>query len=145
MSKILSIIIPTYNMEAYLHKCLNSLIVSNNELLKQLEVLVINDGSKDSSSAIAHEYELKYPQSFRVIDKENGNYGSCVNIGLKDASGKYVKILDSDDYFEKDSLSVFIKLLTNIDVDCIFSDRKQINIVSRDEILYHFDMPKNLL
>ena len=72
MQKILTIIIPTYNMEKYLHKCLNSLIVSDKSLEK-LEVLIVNDGSKDSSSQIAHEYESKFPKTFRVIDKENGN------------------------------------------------------------------------
>ena len=90
MNKILTIIIPTYNMEKYLRRCLDSLIIDE-EGMKQLEVLVINDGSKDSSSQIAHEYQDKYPDTFRVIDKENGNYGSCINRGLKEATGKYVK------------------------------------------------------
>lgn len=90
MNKILTIIIPTYNMEKYLRRCLDSLIIDE-EGMKQLEVLVINDGSKDSSSQIAHEYQDKYPDTYRVIDKENGNYGSCINIGLKEAKGKYVK------------------------------------------------------
>ena len=70
MNKILTIIIPTYNMEKYLRRCLDSLIIDE-EGMKQLEVLVINDGSKDSSSQIAHEYQDKYPDTFRVIDKEN--------------------------------------------------------------------------
>ena len=75
MNKILTIIIPTYNMEKYLRRCLDSLIIDE-EGMKQLEVLVINDGSKDSSSQIAHEYQDKYPDTYRVIDKENGNYGN---------------------------------------------------------------------
>ena len=70
MNKILTIIIPTYNMEKYLRRCLDSLIIDE-EGMKQLEVLVINDGSKDSSSQIAHEYQDKYPDTFRVIDYEN--------------------------------------------------------------------------
>lgn len=83
-------------MEKYLRRCLNSLIIDE-EGMKQLEVLVINDGSKDSSSQIAHEYQNKYPDTYRVIDKENGNYGSCVNKGIVKATGKYFKILDADD------------------------------------------------
>lgn len=71
MKKILTIVIPTYNVQDYLHRCLNSLIVSE-EQMQHLEVLVVNDGSKDSSSAIAHEYQDKYPDTFRVIDKEKG-------------------------------------------------------------------------
>ena len=83
-------------MEKYLNKCLDSLIVENMNLL---EVLIINDGSKDNSSNIAHVYENKYPNTFRVIDKENGNYGSCINRGIKEAKGKYIKVLDADDSF----------------------------------------------
>lgn len=89
MEKILSIVIPTYNMEDLLSKCLSSLIVKNH--LDMLEVLVVNDGSKDLSSEIAHQFEKENPDTFRVIDKENGNYGSCVNRGLKEAKGKYIK------------------------------------------------------
>ena len=100
MEKLLTIIVPTYNMEAYLDKCLTSLIVgeSGEEQMCMLEVLVINDGSTDDSSAIAHRYEERYPQTFKVIDKENGNYGSCINVALSVATGKYIKILP---YFYK--------------------------------------------
>lgn len=99
MDKILTVVIPTYNMERYLRYCLDSLCVGRGS--DALEVLVINDGSTDSSSAIAHEYEQKSPGIFRVIDKENGNYGSCVNRGLTEAKGKYIKILDADDSFDQ--------------------------------------------
>ena len=77
-------------MEKYLRRWLDSLIIDE-EGMKQLEVLDINDGSKDSSSQIAHEYQDKYPDTYRVIDKENGNYGSCINRGLKEATRKYVE------------------------------------------------------
>lgn len=119
MDKILTIIIPTYNMEKYLRHCLDSLIVPN---MEKVEVLVINDGSKDSSSVIGHEYQDKYPQTFRVIDKENGNYGSCVNRGLKEATGKYVKVLDADDSFDKTAFTAFIDKLHEIDSDLILTD-----------------------
>ena len=110
MNKILTIIIPTYNMEKYLRRCLDSLIIDE-EGMKQLEVLVINDDSKDSSSQIAHEYQDKYPDTYRVIDKENGNYGSCINRGLKETTGKYVKVLDADDWFDNKSLMLFLTKL----------------------------------
>ena len=86
-----------------------------------LEVLVINDGSKDSSSAIAHQYQDKYPNVFRVIDKENGHYGSCVNRGLEESKGKYLRILDSDDYYDSKSLNLFVKQLMGVDVDSVYS------------------------
>lgn len=127
MEKILTIVIPTYNMEKYLDKCLTSLIVADKELLKKLEVLVVIDGAKDRSSEIAHSYQDKYPEVFRVIDKENGNYGSCVNRGLKEAKGKYIKILDADDYFCTTVFNNFIIFLQKIEADLIVSDFCSVN------------------
>lgn len=121
MNKLLSVIVPTYNMEKYLHKCLNSLII-NEEDMRKMEILVINDGSKDGSSIIAHEYEEKYPETFRVIDKKNGNYGSCINKGIEEAKGKYVKVLDADDYFRKESLVRYLKALNTTDADMLATD-----------------------
>ena len=121
MNKILSVIVPTYNMEKYLHKCLDSLIVDL-ELMKKLEVLIINDGSKDSSSIIAHKYENEYPGTFVAIDKENGNYGSCINVGLKTAKGRYIKILDAGDWFDNHNFAWFLEKLENIDTDIVISD-----------------------
>lgn len=120
MNKILTIIIPTYNMEKYLRRCLDSLIIDE-EGMNQLEVLVINDGSKDTSSQIAHEYQDKYPNTFRVIDKENGNYGSCINRGLEEATGRYTKILDSDDCYYTENFQEFITLLKDASADIVFS------------------------
>lgn len=125
MNKVLSIIIPTYNMEKYLRRCLDSLIIDE-EGMKQLEVLVINDGSKDSSSQIAHEYQDKYPDTYRVIDKENGNYGSCINRGLKEATGKYVKVLDADDWFDTNALAIVLRNLCGIDVDLVMTQFNEV-------------------
>lgn len=122
MEKLLTVVIPTYNMEKYLQHCLESLIIDDQELFNQLEVLVVNDGSKDSSSAIAHEFEEKYPQSIRVIDKENGNYGSCVNRGVKEAKGKYIKILDADDSFDTYILQNYLDFIGTQDADMIVND-----------------------
>lgn len=122
MNKILTIVIPTFNMESYLDRCLTSLIVDDKELMGILEVLVINDGSKDRSSSIGHVYEEKHPHTFRVVDKENGNYGSCVNRGIQEARGKYIKILDADDCFDTVSLKKFLCTLKELDVDLIVTD-----------------------
>ncbi len=118
--KILTIIIPTYNMERYLHKCLSSLLIGEHQEL--LDVLVINDGSKDSSLEIALDFQVKYPDTFRVIDKENGNYGSCINRGLQEAKGKYIKILDADDSYDTSALATLLDRLMHIDVDLIVTD-----------------------
>lgn len=126
MKKLLTIIIPSYNMESYLANCLSSLIVKD-ELMQLLDILVINDGSKDKTSEIAHRFSEKYSSAIRVIDKENGNYGSCINRGLKEAAGAFIKILDADDTFETANFEKYVMLLQNMtgggtDVDCIFSD-----------------------
>ena len=113
-------------MEKYLRRCLDSLIIDE-EGMKQLEVLVINDGSKDSSSQIAHEYQDKYPDTFRVIDKENGNYGSCINRGLKEATGKYVKVLDADDWFDNKNFSKYVTFLNSVDCDMILTSFNRVD------------------
>lgn len=129
MNKILSIIIPTYNMEEYLKRCLDSLVLPVQSLMNSLEVLVIIDGATDNSSSIAHQYQDKYPETFRVFDKENGNYGSCINRGLKEATGKYIRILDADDSFNTNNFIKYLKLLAQIDSDLILTDY---NLVDRE-------------
>ena len=116
MKKLLTIVVPSYNMEKYLRRGLESLIVQDS-LLEMLDVIVVNDGSKDRTSEIAHEFAEKYPRSFRVVDKSNGHYGSCVNVGLKMAVGAYVRILDADDSFNKPGLEHLLKFLDSIDID----------------------------
>lgn len=113
-NKVLSIIIPTYNMSKYINRCLDSLIIRD---LDKLEVLVVIDGSKDDSSEKAHVYQDKYPSSFRVIDKENGNYGSCINRGLKELTGRFVKVLDADDWYDTDELNKLVNELEGMDAD----------------------------
>lgn len=129
MSEILTIIVPTYNMEAYLDRCLTSLIVGEpySEPMQSIEVLVVNDGSTDRSSEIAHDYESHYPNTFKVIDKENGNYGSCINVALPLATGKYIKILDADDYMDTDSLCQYLNILNELDVDMVFNNMDIVN------------------
>lgn len=106
-------------MERYLNQCLDSLLTSN---IEDIEILVINDGSTDNTSFIAHDYVTRYPRSIRVIDKENGHYGSCINRGLKEAEGKYIKILDADDSFDKNNLESYIEFLKKADSDVILND-----------------------
>lgn len=139
MEKLLTIIIPTYNMEKYLHTCLDSLIIGEGQ--EQLEILVINDGSKDSSSAIAHEYEARYPECFSVIDKENGNYGSCINRGLKEATGKYIKVLDADDHFDTPSLRTYLNKLQAIETDLVLTDNTIFGDNNISKKYYGFPFP----
>lgn len=118
--KLLSIIIPTYNMQAYLDRCLHSLVCD--EVRDELEVLVVIDGATDNSSAIAHGYAERHPHIFRVIDKENGNYGSCVNRGLREATGRYIRVLDADDYVRTEAFARYFNELRSVDADFVLSD-----------------------
>ncbi len=118
MEKQISIIIRTYNMESYIGKCLDSLLIPE---LDAVEVLVVNDGSKDRSSEIAHLYAKRYPDSIRVIDKENGNYCSCINAALPLATGRYVKVLDADDTFDTYAFSEFVRSLPECEEDVIIT------------------------
>jgi len=142
MSKILSIIIPTYNMEALLPQCLDSLLVKQGR--ERLDVWVVNDGSKDRSSEIAHEYVEKYPDVFHVIDKENGNYGSCINAALPKIQGKYVKILDSDDSFETANLQVYLDKLEQTDVDLMITDYISVDADGHIKNRTSFDFQNNI-
>ena len=125
MNKLLTIIIPSYNMEKYLERCCSSLVVDDAELMARLEVLVVNDGSTDQTSEIGHAWEAKHPGVFRVIDKPNGHYGSCVNRGLAEAKGVFVKVLDADDYCERANFGALVAELVKheeSDVDLVVSD-----------------------
>ena len=86
MEKILTITIPSYNVEKYLQQTLDSFI--DDEILNDIEVLVVDDGSKDRTATIGKAYEEKYPDTFRVISKENGGHGSTINRGIQEAKGK---------------------------------------------------------
>ena len=116
--KILTTVVPTYNMEKYLSRCLDSML-EDNMRKEKLEILVVNDGSKDSSLAIAKQYEKKYEGIVKAIDKENGNYGSCVNRGLKEATGQYFRILDADDTFQAGALEKMLDTLASSTEDMI--------------------------
>ena len=92
-----SIIIPVYGVEKYISKCLESLV---NQTLNDIEIIVVNDGTKDNSQKIIDKYVKKYPDKVKSFIKENGGQGSARNYGLKQANGNYIGYVDSDDYVE---------------------------------------------
>ncbi len=108
--KLLSLIIPTYNMAALLPRCLESL-VSAPSATDHLEVIVVNDGSTDESLGIAQAWQSRFPDVIRVIDKKNGNYGSTINAALPKVQGIFVKIVDSDDWMDTKVLESFLQEL----------------------------------
>lgn len=116
--KLLTVSIAAYNVEAYLEKCLNSLLIPD---LQRLEVLIQNDGSKDATARIGEEFEKKYPGVFRLVNKENGGYGSTINNSLSMAEGKYFKQLDGDDWYDTENFAAFVDMLGAVDADCVYS------------------------
>ncbi len=120
MEKVLTISIAAYNVSKFLEKTLDSLIIDD-EHMDMMEVIIVNDGSKDDTSKKAHAYADKYPNTFKVIDKENGGYGSTVNASIEAATGKYYKLLDGDDWFDTDNLAEFIDYLKGCESDVVIS------------------------
>lgn len=92
--KLLSIAIPSYNSEAYMSKCIDSLLIGGEDV----EILIVDDGSTDRTAEIADEYAAKFPTIVKAIHKENGGHGSAVNAGIANATGIYFKVVDSDDW-----------------------------------------------
>ena len=118
-NKILTVGIAAYNMELYLSRCLDSLVCIGN--LNDVEILIVNDGSTDATLQIAQEYESLYSQSVKVIDKPNDGWGSVVNLVIQEATGKYFRLLDADDWYESDSFSEFVSRLSAISSDLVLS------------------------
>lgn len=120
MSKLLTVVIPVYNVENYISQCLDSFLIS--DILHDIELLVINDGSPDHSAEIIQNYTDKYPDSIKLISKENGGHGSAINLGIQLASGKYFKVVDGDDWVQKDSFRELILFLRSTDSDLIHTN-----------------------
>lgn len=114
MVKLLSLIIPTYNMAKLLPRCLDSLVTAQGAA-EWLEAIVVNDGSKDDSLAVAMEWQAKHPEVVRVVDKPNGNYGSTINAALPVAQGVYIKVLDSDDWFDTSELEQLLSKMSELE------------------------------
>ena len=94
-----SVIVPIYNVENYIEKCLETLV---NQTLEDIEIILVNDGSKDNSEVIAKRFLKNYPEKIVYLEKENGGLSDARNYGIPYAKGEYVAFLDSDDYVEKD-------------------------------------------
>ena len=128
MQKILSIIIPTYNAEKFLDKGLPSFIMDDESMMDKLEILVVNDGTPDNSVAVAQKYVDRYPDTFKILSKENGGHGSAINAGVRQITGKYFKVVDADDWVDTDTLEKVIKLMEAEDFDAMISSFRTYDI-----------------
>ncbi len=105
--KLITFAVPCYNSQDYMSHCIDTLLSASSDI----EIIIINDGSKDDTKKIAEAYKKKYPDIIKVINQENGGHGEGVNQGIKYAEGLYFKVVDSDDWVDKESL---IKLINQI-------------------------------
>lgn len=122
--KKLSIIVPVYNVELYLEKCLNSLIYQS---LKDIEILVVNDGSKDNSQRIIDEFYEKYPEKIVPLIKENGGLSDARNFGLDRATGEYIGFVDSDDYVSETMFEEMYRLAKKHDAEMVICNLQKVD------------------
>ena len=114
-----SVIVPFYNVENYIDKCIQSII---NQSLKDIEIILVNDGSEDGSEKIAKGYLEKYPDKIIYLEKENGGLGDARNYGMPYANGKYISFVDSDDYIEPNMYEEMLKTAEQENSDMVECD-----------------------
>ena len=115
----ISIIVPGYNVEPYIARCLDSLV---NQTLKDIEIIVINDGSKDNTQKIVDEYAKKYPKIIKAFEIENGGLSNARNTGMKYATGEFIGFIDSDDYVKLDMFEKMYSKAKKDNLDIVLSD-----------------------
>ena len=113
--KYISFVVPCYNSEEYMEKCIKSLLIGKDDV----EIIIIDDGSKDNTGKIADKYQKRYPNIVKAIHQENGGHGEGINVGLKHATGKYFKVVDSDDWLDEDAYKKLLKKIKHIDTDLV--------------------------
>ncbi len=112
-----SVIVPIYNVEKYLNKCVDSLL---EQTLKDIEIILVDDGSPDSSGEIADEYQKRY-SNIKTVHRKNGGLGPARNTGLENATGDYIAFLDSDDWVQSDMYEKLYAVITKNDADIVVS------------------------
>lgn len=141
--KKVSVIIPVYNVENYLRKCLNSLV---NQTLKDIEIIVVNDGTTDNSQEIIDEYVKKYPKKVVSVIQENGGQGTARNTGLLHAKGEYIGYVDSDDYVEENMYEELYKKAKEEDSDIVICGnnvvKENYDFLSKEEVDKEFLLGK---
>ena len=132
-----SVIVPFYNVENYIEKCLETLV---NQTLKDIEIILVNDGSKDRSIDIVNKFLKQYPEKIVYLEKENGGLSDARNFGIPHAKGEYIAFLDSDDYVEKDMYENMYELAKKEDsdmVECDFYWEYPDKLKKDEGIIYH--------
>lgn len=124
MNPKVSIIIPVYNSEMFIEKCIDSVLEQS---FNEYEIILINDGSKDGSKQILDEYKERYPEKIVVIHQENMGVSKTRNNAIKMAKGRYIMFIDNDDYIDKDYVEVFVKEIEEQDFDVVLGGYRRPN------------------
>lgn len=119
-----SVIVPVYNVEIYLEKCLNSLIMQQ---LSDIEIIVVNDGSKDNSQQIIDDFANRFPEKIKAFTKENGGLSDARNFGLKHCTGNYIGFVDSDDYVTEDMFAEMYNLAQKHDAEMVICNLQKVD------------------
>lgn len=128
--KIVSFIIPSYNSEKYLDTCIPSFIAES--VLDKLDIIIVNDGSKDATAQIAEKYCRMYPGSVRLISQENKGHGGALNTGCAAAVGKYLKVIDSDDWVITENLPEYVAKLESCEADAVLTHFHRVDMTTRE-------------
>lgn len=118
MNKILTIVIPSYNTSKYIDDCVPTFLAAK-KVLNDIELLFINDGSIDDTQSKIESYQRQYPDTIRLINKKNGGHGSALNVGIDEAAGKYLAVVDGDDWVLPKNLTKLVSYLKTIDADMV--------------------------
>ena len=124
-NKKVSIIIPVYNSEKFIGKCIDSIII--NQTYKNIEILAFNDGSTDTSLKILNEYQEKYPNIIKVLNQENQGVAKTRNTGIKKATGEYIMFIDNDDYIDSNYIETFVKEAESGNYDIVLGGYRRAN------------------
>ncbi|MGI6076144.1 MAG: glycosyltransferase family 2 protein [Pyramidobacter sp.] len=125
IDKIVTFIVPAYNAEKHLDRCLSSFLLP--EILEKIEIIVVNDGSKDRTADVAKKYTERYPSSFVLINKENGGHGSGINAAILQARGYYFRVIDSDDWVLTENLNEYVECLKSTAADVILTNYQRVD------------------
>ncbi len=147
MKKILTIVVPCYNSEGYMEHCIETLLKGGEEV----EILIVDDGSKDKTAEIADSLSEAYPGIIRVIHQENKGHGGAVNTGIANASGEFIKIVDSDDWVSESAYRRIMGLLNEVvedekPLDMLISNfvYEKVGVKHKKVMSYHKALPRNM-
>lgn len=131
--KLLTVVVPSYNSENYLENCVNSLLPGGEDV----EIIIVNDGSTDGTLQLAQKLARQNPAMIKIVDKPNGGHGSAVMAGIENASGKYFKVVDSDDWVDDNAYKEVLALLKKFEAESVSADMILSNFIYDKQGAHH--------